>query len=142
MSDYKYNDADWENILNFWKQHGRRGMKTALRNFAKGKPCQVRLACCDGGGETSVWAHASGVSLGHGVSFKVHDILGAIACFACHDEIDRRTRHFDADFVALAFWQGHARSLLLAIDAGLVSVAIPPTKHYELTEVDVSYLDT
>lgn len=95
----------------------------SLHKFAKGKPCEIRLPCCDGGRETSVWAHVpAGVSFGKGMKRKPSSLLGAISCNACHNEIDRRTRQYEIDFVLLAFWEGHARSLMRAVEAGLISI--------------------
>lgn len=58
-----------------------------LRDFARDKPCQVRLPGCDGGGETTVLAHyrLSGVS---GIGYKPPDTIGAWACASCHREVD------------------------------------------------------
>ena len=60
-----------------------------LRNEARHRPCQIRLPGCDGGGETTVLAHyrLSGYA---GVGFKSPDIMGAWACYHCHDIVDGR----------------------------------------------------
>lgn len=83
-----------------------------LRKEARGKPCMVRLPCCDGGGETTVLAHyrLAGTC---GMGLKPHDLLGAWACARCHDAIDRRTRAYGRDFVRLA----HAEGVLRTLDA-------------------------
>lgn len=64
-----------------------------LTKLARGRECQVRLPCCNHNPETTVLAHfrLAGIC---GIGMKPHDILGAWACSACHDEIDRRTRLF------------------------------------------------
>lgn len=60
-----------------------------LREFARGKPCLVRLPGCDGGGETTVLAHIrrGGVA---GMGQKPPDLCGVHACYRCHAVIDAR----------------------------------------------------
>ena len=54
-----------------------------LRKAARNRPCMVRLAGCDGGGETTVLAHyrLAGYC---GVACKTTDLLGAWSCASCH----------------------------------------------------------
>ena len=81
-----------------------------LRNLAKGKPCMVRLpGICNGNPETTVLAHyrLSGTC---GAGMKPDDQQGAWACSACHDEVDRRTRKLENDFVRLAHAEGVLRT--------------------------------
>ena len=68
-----------------------------LTKLARGRECKVRLPCCNHNPETTVLAHfrLAGIC---GIGMKPHDILGAWACSACHDEIDRRTRLFPFEF--------------------------------------------
>lgn len=84
-----------------------------LRKLARNRPCQVRLSgICNGDPATTVLAHyrLSGTC---GVGIKPHDLLGAHACSACHDAIDRRAhRDMDREFVRLA----HAEGVLRTID--------------------------
>ena len=49
--------------------------------------------------------------------------MGAYACSACHDEIDRRTRHLDAETVRLAFAEGVMRTQQILADKGLLEAA-------------------
>lgn len=67
-----------------------------LTKFARGRECQVRLPCCNHNVETTVLAHylLAGTC---GIGMKPNDLQGA-----CHDEIDRRTRNFDNEFVRFA----------------------------------------
>jgi hypothetical protein len=61
-----------------------------LRKEAKGRGCMVRIPeVCNHNSETTVLAHyrLAGVS---GIDMKSPDVLGAWACSACHDAIDRR----------------------------------------------------
>ena len=56
---------------------------------AKGQPCAFRFpGICQGGTETTVWAHLNGGRFGKGMGIKAHDILGFHACFACHTYYD------------------------------------------------------
>ncbi len=93
-----------------------------ITESARGMECQVRIpGICNGNPETVVWAHANGSAAGKGIGMKSPDPLGAYACSACHDEVDRRTWFvLDRALVRLCFWEGHARSLRILIDKGLV----------------------
>ena len=70
---------------------------TNLRKLAKGKPCQVRLQGCDGGGETTVLAHVRIVGIS-GMGIKAPDILGAWACASCHRLADSY-KIYELDFL-------------------------------------------
>lgn len=66
---------------------------SALRKFAKGKPCMVRLVgICNWNPETTVLAHIRRAGVA-GTGQKPPDLCAVWACSACHDEIDRRTRN-------------------------------------------------
>lgn len=81
-----------------------------LRKLARGQPCQVRLpGICNGNPDTTVLAHyrLAGTC---GIGIKPDDSQGAWACSACHDEIDRRTRHVDRDTARLAHAEGVMRT--------------------------------
>lgn len=66
---------------------------TALRKFAEGKPCMVRLVgICNWNPETTVLAHIRRANVA-GAGQKPPDLCAVWACSACHDEIDRRTRN-------------------------------------------------
>lgn len=91
-----------------------------LRKAAKGRACTVRLPCCNHNSETVVLAHIrlAGVS---GMGMKAPDLLGAWACSACHDAIDRRDHtDLDRDFVRLAHFEGMARTIAQLVKEGLV----------------------
>jgi len=84
-----------------------------LTAIAKGRPCMVRLPGCDGGGETTVFAHyrLSGTC---GVGMKPPDTNGAFACGHCHDLCDGRIRlnaDMDRAYVRLAHAEGVLRTL-------------------------------
>lgn len=85
-------------------------MKVNLRKEAKGRDCQVRLpGICNFNPETTVLAH---YRMDTGIAKKPSDKRGAWACSACHDEIDRRTRILDYDFVR----QAHADAVFRTQD--------------------------
>lgn len=78
-----------------------------LRKEAKGRECQVRLpGICNHNPETVVLAHFRMVGI-NGVGMKPDDMFGA---WSCHDEIDRRTRKMDYEFVRLAHAEGVIRT--------------------------------
>ena len=92
-----------------------------LTKLARGRECQVRLPCCNHNAETTVLAHyrLAGTC---GIGMKPNDLQGAWACSACHDEIDRRTRNFDNEFVRLAHAEGVIRTIDILIKDGLLKI--------------------
>lgn len=95
-----------------------------ITKSAKGEECQIRIpGVCLGTSETVVWCHANGSAAGKGIGMKSNDLLGAYGCQRCHGVYDRRTRlaaNYTSDQIKLMFWEGHARSLLILIQKGLV----------------------
>jgi hypothetical protein len=81
----------------------------------------VRLpGICNHNSATTVLAHIrlSGVS---GMGLKADDLLGAWACSACHDAIDRRFRtDLDRDYVRLAHLEGMVRTIAQLRKEGLI----------------------
>lgn len=89
-----------------------------LRNLARGRDCMVRLpGICNGNPETVVLAHyrLAGTC---GVGMKPRDWQGAWCCSACHDEVDRRTRRLEAEFVRACFAEGVMRTQNALADEG------------------------
>ena len=75
---------------------------------------------CNHNSETVVLAHyrLAGVS---GMGMKSPDIIGAWACSACHDAIDRRAHtDLERDFVRLAHLDGMVRTIAQLVREGLV----------------------
>ena len=97
---------------------------STIRNSARGMQCQIRLpGICNHNPETVVWAHGNGSAAGKGIGMKSHDLLGAYGCSNCHDAYDRRMPvDLPRADVELAFWEGHARSLVLLIERGIIVV--------------------
>ena len=93
----------------------------SLRKEAKGRGCMVRLPnICNFNSETVVLAHVriAGVS---GMGLKAPDLLGAWACSACHDAVDRRFRtDLDRDYVRLAHLEGMVRTIAQLRKEGLI----------------------
>lgn len=92
-----------------------------LTKLARDRECQVRLPCCNHNPETTVLAHfrLAGIC---GIGMKPHDILGAWACSACHDEIDRRTRLFPVEIARLAHAEGVVRTINALIKDGNLKI--------------------
>lgn len=91
-----------------------------LRKEPRGRECQVRIpGVCNGNPETSVLAHIRLAGL-CGTGIKSPDLIAAIACSACHDEIDRRTHHVDADYAKVCALEGMARTQVIWLKAGLI----------------------
>lgn len=81
------------------------------RKRAKGMPCMVRLpGICNHDMETTVLAHYR-IGGYAGMGIKPPDVLGAWACSACHDAVDRRTHQaLERDYVRLAHAEGVMRT--------------------------------
>ncbi|MWN30992.1 DUF1364 family protein [Gilliamella sp. Pra-s65] len=92
-----------------------------LTKEARGRECTVRLPCCNHNPETTVLAHyrLAGTC---GVGMKPNDLQGAWACSACHDEIDRRTRNHEYEFVRLAHAEGVIRTQDILIKEGKIKL--------------------
>ncbi len=94
---------------------------TDLRAAARGRECQVRLpGVCNFNSETVVLAHLrmAGVT---GAGQKAPDLLGAHACSACHDAVDRRAhKDLEYDFVRQAHLEGCIRTQALLASEGLI----------------------
>lgn len=91
-----------------------------ITESAKGEQCQIRLpGICNHNPETTVFAHyrLAGTC---GTGIKPNDIQGAYACSSCHDEIDRRTRILESNFVRLYHAEGVMRTQAILIKKGLV----------------------
>jgi hypothetical protein len=92
-----------------------------LRKQAKGRGCMVRLpGVCNHNSETVVLAHIrmAGIS---GMGLKADDLLGAWACSACHDCIDRRSHtDLERDYVRLAHFEGMVRTIAQLRSEGIV----------------------
>jgi hypothetical protein len=95
-----------------------------IRESANGEQCQVRLpGHCNHDPRTTVWAHGNGSAAGKGIGMKSDDLLGSYACSCCHDVYDRRVpTDIPRVEVELAFWEGHARSLLKLIEKGIIAI--------------------
>ena len=87
---------------------------TDLRAYARNKPCQVRLPCCNGNVETTVLAHARIIGIS-GIGMKGPDLLGAWCCSKCHAYADKN-KYTEVDFL-----RGCLRTQNELIKAGLVS---------------------
>lgn len=98
-----------------------------ITESARGQECQIRIPfVCNGNPETVVWCHANGSAAGKGMGMKSDDMLGAFGCSDCHDAYDRRRplpKGYCREDIELAFWEGHARSLIILLERGLLRVA-------------------
>jgi hypothetical protein len=81
----------------------------------------VRLPnICNFNNETTVLAHYRLAGLS-GMGIKSDDLIGAWACSACHDAIDRRSNtDLDRDYVRLAHLEGVVRTIATLRKEGLV----------------------
>lgn len=87
-----------------------------LTDEARGRGCMVRLpGICNHNSETVVLAHVrlSGIS---GFGLKACSVLGAWACFACHQYAD--THHDDKTMAAFA--EGVYRTIAQLVKEGKI----------------------
>lgn len=94
-----------------------------ITESARGEDCLIRIPGCSFNKEQTVWCHANGSAAGKGMWLKSNDLLGAYGCYPCHQTVDgqRPPPHgWTRDDVRLAFWEGHARSILKLIEKGIV----------------------
>lgn len=104
-------------------------MTDMLTKMARGRDCQIRLPgiCCFDP-ETTVLAHVRlpGVS---GFGIKAHSMLGAWACYRCHQAVDSPATHgLDRDAAMLAHLQGVMRTQDQLLAEGVIHVARPGKK--------------
>jgi hypothetical protein len=94
-----------------------------LRDYAKGKPCLIRLPrICNGRNETTVLCHerVSGFS---GAGLKSPDFFAAWGCSACHDVVDGRVdAGLTYDERRLALSDGVRATQLCLLNAGIIVV--------------------
>lgn len=85
---------------------------TNLRDYAKGKPCQIRIpGYCTHDPETVVLCHTNlpGIS---GGSMKATDVCGAWGCNKCHEVVDGRVQtEFSNDEIKRWHAEGILRTL-------------------------------
>ena len=95
-----------------------------LRKEARGKPCQVRLPGCDGGGETTVLAHRR-TKGNAGIGTKPDDfVYGSWSCFHCHNAVDFRVplEGYTRTEIVNAHCDGVSRTQMELIRSGVVKV--------------------
>lgn len=92
-----------------------------LREAARGRDCQMRLpGICNHNPETVVLAHIRrGGVAGMGIK-PLSDLCGVLACSACHDEIDGRTRLTARDKLDGYIIDGWARTIDMWAKEGLI----------------------
>jgi hypothetical protein len=95
---------------------------TDLRAEAAGRMCQVRIpGVCQAREDDCVLAHLQYPAGVRGMGQKAPDLLGAWACSACHNEVDRRTTHCERDFVRTCMYEGVIRTQRILILEGKVT---------------------
>lgn len=84
---------------------------SALTDYAKGKPCMIRIPnICTFQDEQTVPCHVPLMGY-HGTGLKVPDLFYAFGCFNCHDAVDRRRyAHLDENLVRVWHYEGMQRT--------------------------------
>ena len=91
-----------------------------ITESARMEPCTIRLpGICNHNPETTVFCH---YRMNTGGSLKPEDFQGAYGCSACHDEIDRRTRKLEIEYVRLAHAEGCFRTQAKLVKKGLLKL--------------------
>jgi hypothetical protein len=88
---------------------------TDLRLRAGDHPCTVRLDGCNT--EPCCLAHYRVIGVS-GMGMKSPDVIGAIACYNCHERLDRRLGKLTQDEIDAAFGRGMARTMKIWIHLG------------------------
>ena len=95
-----------------------------LRKEARGKPCMIRIPLVYlPGNETVVLAHYSLAGYS-GKKLKSPDIMGAYACFACHNAVDGRGNQklYTHEQLRMMFAEGVMRTMVDLIENGKLRV--------------------
>jgi len=89
-----------------------------LRQYAKGKPCMVRLGgICNQNPETTVLAHVRIAGITGGAQ-KAPDLLGAWCCSDCHSWVDG---HKENTRTQRDFLEGVMRTQFRLLQDGVIS---------------------
>ncbi|MGV0213393.1 nuclease domain-containing protein [Salmonella enterica subsp. enterica serovar Hadar] len=90
-----------------------------LRKEARGRECQVRIyGVCMAILKLQSGTLPDGWNLRNGM--KPDDLIGAWACSACHDEIDRRTHILDNKDARLYHLEGVIRTQAILLKEGKI----------------------
>lgn len=89
----------------------------ATRNAARGQTCTMRLWCCQGGTETTVFAHSDLSIHGKAMGRKADDLFGCDCCHACHREMHQRPKEY-----AEEFHRAMAETLIRRVALGVITV--------------------
>lgn len=98
-------------------------VQQAVRDAARDELCTVRLPGCPANPAMSIWSHNRHGRAGKGRGIKALDLNGCIACTYCdaiYDGQAPRPAGMTAEQVELAWYHGHAESLVLLRQKGLV----------------------
>lgn len=98
-------------------------VQQAVRDAARDELCTVRLPGCPADPAMSIWSHNRHERAGKGKSIKALDLNGAIACTYCDSIYDGqrpRPAGMTVEQVELAWYHGHAESLVRLRQKGLI----------------------
>lgn len=95
-----------------------------LRDYAKGKPCMIRVpGICSFDKDQTVLCHARMVEIPH-ENGKLPDLLAAFGCSPCHDIVDGRAgswKVFNRETRRLMLLEGVMRTQSYLVKHGIVS---------------------
>lgn len=94
-----------------------------LREYAKGKPCMIRLiGICNRDDSTTVLCHERVIDLS-GAGIKAPDFFGSWGCACCHDVVDGRVEAgLTYEQRRLALSDGVRATQVCLLNAGIVVI--------------------
>lgn len=95
----------------------------AIRESARGESCLVRIYGCPDDPSMTIWSHNRHSRAGKGLGVKSLDINGAYCCTYCDAIYDGqlvRPNGLSCEDVELAWYAGHAESLVILRQKGLI----------------------
>ena len=98
-------------------------VQQSIRDAARDELCTVRLPGCPADPAMSIWSHNRHGRAGKGKGIKALDLNGAIACTYCdaiYDGQRPRPAGMTVEQVDLAWYHGHAESLVRLRQKGIV----------------------
>lgn len=95
------------------RQQKRQNASHNLRDLAQHHDCTLRVDGCNTSPTCLAHYRVMDVS---GMGMKSPDVIAAIACFNCHEKVDRRAGKLTQDEIDAAFARGMARTLKLWTD--------------------------
>jgi hypothetical protein len=91
-----------------------------IMKSAREERCTIRLPGCNGGFETTVFAHVDKIRFGKGTGHK--SMFGAYGCSSCHDIVDgrKKVKGMSKPEIHLFHVEGVLETWMRLVEKGLV----------------------